>query len=164
MANSSEKLYEFSYLASPELDETGVLELKNTIDAAVVKLGGSVREHLETSKRRLAFPVKKLQTAYLVSEHITLPAQEKKAFEKELRFNDKVLRHMFVALSEKRLVHMQEKKLAHLQAMSREKERATAKRIQQAVAPAHTEKPVEEKKADIAEIERKLDEILGREI
>ncbi len=161
MATATEKLYELSFLASSELDEAGIAALRNELDTMAVKLGGSVREHGHAEKRKLAYPVKKARNAYLVSEQLMLTPETKNALAKELRLHKNILRHMFIATTEKFIKRLHERRVAELQTLTREgvKEK-TAPVIKR---PTHTAKPVEEKKVDIAEIERKLDEILGRE-
>ncbi|MDO8557873.1 MAG: 30S ribosomal protein S6 [bacterium] len=160
MAKSTEKLYEFSYLASPDLDDAGLEALKNEIDTMAVKLGGSVREHLQTERRRLAYPVKKAQSAYLVSEQLVFTASAKEAFAKELGIRKDILRHIFVVLTEKFLKRLRERRVVELQTPKHEIAKEKSAILKR---PTHVVPPREEKTADIAEIERKLDEILGRE-
>jgi len=161
MSTPSEYLYEFSYLASPNLDDAGITKLKNEIDALVVKFGGSIREHQETTKRSLAYPINKQKTAYFISEQVILSGDGKSAFMKELKLNEKIFRHMFIRLTEKFLRRLQEKRVTELHTIApdRAKEKISPK-----PAVAEVSKPSEEQKTDIAEIEKKLDEILEREL
>jgi small subunit ribosomal protein S6 len=159
---NEEKLYELAYLASPDLDEAGIAEIKNTVDTSIVKLGGSIREQLEVSKKKLAYPIKKFSSAHFVSELINLSPNGKKELEKEMKFNHSILRYIFILMTDKVIARMRERKAAPVAAVAR---KATEEKFQAKVkAEDKPEKSEAEKKADIAEIEKKLDEILGREI
>lgn len=162
MSIQTEKLYEVAYLVSPDVDEAGASALKNEIYQLIVKLGGSVREEFLILRRRLAYPVKKFSSAYLISGYIMLTPENQKALAKELRIHPHILRQLLITLTEKSFKRLREKRIPQLPTVTREaKEKVLARRPS---AMPKTEKPAEEKKADIAEIERKLDEILGREL
>lgn len=158
MLNSPEKLYEFTYLSTAH-EDADIAKLKNDIDALAVKHGGSIRQHGEAAKRQLAYPIKNMLTAHVVSEHLTFTPEQKTAFAKDLAFNEKILRYQLLATSEKFLNRLREKRVA-IPAFSREVGKKTLKR---ADGPQREEKSVEERSANVAEIEKKLDEILGRE-
>ncbi|MDP3962969.1 MAG: 30S ribosomal protein S6 [bacterium] len=155
MPKQSERIYEFFYLASPDLDEAGFSSLKKGIDARIVEAGGSIREEQSPARHRLAYPVAGKQNAYVVSQYVMLSPEGKTMVTKEFPLNTHILRYMVTALDEKMLTRLRERKFVP------QKEKS-ARRVQATYTPP--EKPTEEKKADIAEIERKLDEILGREL
>lgn len=159
MAEFTEHLYELAYLASPDLDEASFASLKQSIDERIVALGGSIREEQPVTKRRLAYPIEKAHSAYVVSQYLALSPDGKAALAKELPFNQRVLRHLIAALDEKMLSRLREKRFMPMHAAPKD---AAPRRVQPTYTPPP--KPAEDKKADITEIERKLDEILGREL
>ena len=155
MSDPSERIYEFMYLASPDLDEAGFSSLKQSLDTRIAQAGGSIREEQPPAKKRLAYPIEGKQTAYVVSQYLTISSTGKETVEKELPRNQHILRYMLTVLDEKTIANLHERKFVP------QKDKVI-KRVQATYTPP--EKPTEEKKADIAEIERKLDEILGREL
>ena len=163
MATPSENIYELAYLASPDLDEAGFEALKAEVDGLVVRLGGSIREYVESAKRRLAYAVNGKQNAYMVSAYVVLPVEGKPALKKELRQNEKILRLTLISLTEKLLKRLRQPKVQIVHPSRQTSQASIEKAVRRQPAPIAAEKPAQERQADISEIEKKLDEILSRE-
>lgn len=163
MATTEEKMYELAYLASPDLNEADFEALKKTVNGLVAALGGSLQESSEGAKRRLAYPVKNKQGAYVVSQHIRLPGAEKQALGKGLRINEGILRFTLIGLTEKYLKRLRQTRVQVVQPSRQISQVSIEKAVKRQVSTPATEKPTPERQADISEIEKKLDEILSRE-
>lgn len=161
MPKMEEFLYELTYLASPDLNDADADALRAEIDGLVVKTGGSIRESFSLAKRRLAYAIKRTPNAYLVTQRIAVTPEAREKLSQTLKMHGKVLRATFFRVTEKMLQRLRSARPAP--SLSRQRERAFPK-LQQPQPLRITQKPEEEKRADIGEIEKKLDEILQRPI
>ncbi|MBL7142189.1 MAG: 30S ribosomal protein S6 [Candidatus Pacebacteria bacterium] len=134
------KNYELTYLISSEISETETQQLQAQVVSLIQTEGGIILEEKMPFGRKLAYPVKKQSQAYLSCLVFQLEPEKLKDLEKKLKEINQILRYLL-------LVKYPAKK---------QKATAFAKKPK----PLKTEK---EKKVDIKEIEKKLDEILENE-
>ena len=136
------KNYELTYLITPEIAEEQARELQNRIISLIQTEGGILLEEKAILKRRLAYTLKHQGQAYL-STLIFQSAPEKLVnIEKTLKSESQILRYLILAVTAK-------------------KEVLTRRRMRPEVAfpgKAPVRKP--EKKVELEEIEKKLEEIL----
>lgn len=132
---SEAKLYEFSYIFKPESEEE--TDAINELARTCIENGkGMVLEAYKPLYRRLAYPIQKQREAYFGSIKFYLPPGGMRGFEDLMR-------------REKRLMRS-------LVAISHRPELETRRR-ERVLTAKQEEKPA----ADIASIDKKLEEILG---
>lgn len=137
--NSETKLYELSYLLVVESEEE--IHSVNELARAYIENGkGMVLEAAKPSRRHLAYPIQKVSEAYFGYIKFYLPPAQVRALEERVAHEKGVLRFM-IALSKR------------LEAM------ATRRPKRELVRPLKQE---EKPAADIASIDKKLEEILGK--
>jgi len=130
------KLYELTYLISPELSESELNSLNEKITSLIQKGGGVLNEAGLPIKKELANQIEKKTEAFLARSTFYLEPTGLEDLEKELKTEKKILRYLILA-----------KKLPRKAAM------APIKKLRKIVKP----KP----KVELKEIEKKLEEILN---
>jgi small subunit ribosomal protein S6 len=140
------KLYELTYLISSELSEEEARTFQNKI-ASLIKEEGILDEIRMPFRRKLAYPIKKQVQAYLAFLNFKINPEGLANLEKKLRAENKILRYLILIKKP----------------VKAGKERRRKSFIP-SQAPILTEKksvPEKEKKVELKEIEKKLEEILG---
>jgi len=130
--------YELTYLISPDLSEEELKIFPEKIDSFLEEEGGKSEGLKLPIKKRLAYPIKKKNEGYWGTLNFYLSPEKLESFEKKLKKEPKILRYL---LLRERLP----KKFEILQIRPKVK------------AP----KVKKEKKVELKEIEKKLEEILG---
>jgi ribosomal protein S6 len=148
------KNYEIAYLLSSGIPEEEVLTYVGKLTAAIESVGGSVGRAEEPQKRKLAYPIKKERFAYFGYTTFSLENPRGLAeLEKKIKLESKVLRYLIteeVSQPPVRKLYIRERREPQL-----------LKETQQ--PPAVTKREPEEKeKLDIVELDKKLEEILGK--
>ena len=90
--------YEIAYIADPELDEQALQALEEKVKGVVESSNGQVTKVDRWGRRRLAYPILKKTDGYYVFIEAEMPPQAGKAVERDLRFNEQVLRFMITAV------------------------------------------------------------------
>lgn len=143
------KKYELAYLISPAVAENEVLSVAGSLAQNIEEGGGLVRHQETPAKRRLAYLVKKQQNAYF--GWITFSASPEKVsmVEKNIKGVANILRHMIVEEQEipPQPIRLYTPRPAPADTKSR-------------TAPTEAENP--EEKLDLEELDKKLEEILGK--
>lgn len=91
--------YELMYILTPEQLDTRVQPAMEKITSLITRLGGEVKETLNTSpwgKRRLAYTIDKYNEGYYVVLKMNIDPSKTEELERDLRFNEDVIRHMLV--------------------------------------------------------------------
>ena len=90
--------YEVTYIVRPSLEEadvdTRVTQLADTLRAG----GGEVGEVEKMGKRRLAYEIDDVREGYYVVMKFKGDAAQAKEFERQLRLNEDVMRHLLIKL------------------------------------------------------------------
>lgn len=130
------RLYELTYLISPEVSEEELKNLQEKVNSLIQKEGGILNKINSPSKKGLSYPIKKKKEAFLVSTSFYLEPEKIENLEKKLKAEAFLLRYLISAekLPKKVLIP----------------------------APKKLIKP-KVKKVDLKEIEKKLEEILKNE-
>ncbi len=99
------KKYEIVFVADPRLSEEEVVALTDEYKGMLTAGGGDVTKQESWGKKRLAYPIQKLNEAYYVLYNAELPDEGNPLVEIERRMqqNDKVLRYLTVRLDKGRL-------------------------------------------------------------
>ncbi|MDD5146842.1 MAG: 30S ribosomal protein S6 [Candidatus Pacebacteria bacterium] len=159
--------YELTYLANPDLNETGLAELTEKVAGLCSKEQPILQSDL-AKKIRLAYPIKKNKEAFLISLGLQAGPQTVIAIKKEMEEKKEVLRFLIV---KKRIVPEEPKPAPIVELKKSEesekeitepiaempKTQAGEKKIKEAKKPKETAK----KKASMEDIEKDLEKILG---
>ncbi|MFC1629819.1 30S ribosomal protein S6 [Patescibacteria group bacterium] len=147
------KLYEITYLISPELSEEESKNIKKDINSSIQEQGGSL-----VAFNSNKYPIKK-KIAYLIKGRLRGQTPAREAYFGTIDFN----------LESKNIVNLEKKvksdpNILRYMILSKKPVRLDAK-IPRALSPKpqqakEKEKP-KEKKVELKEIEKKLEEILG---
>jgi len=128
------KYYELTYLVSPELSEPEVKNTQQKLHSFIQDKGGILDSPVVPEKIDLSYPIKKNLQAFLVSLSFYLKPEDMDDLEKKIKSESNILR--FLIYTKKKL-----------------KEIKTSKKRSE-------KKP--KQKAELKDIEQKLEEILGK--
>jgi small subunit ribosomal protein S6 len=131
------KYYELTCLISPDFKEEELKDYQEKITSLIVKEEGILDKVKSFGKKKLAYPIKKKETAYLSTISFYLSPQKIVNLEKKIKREAEILRYLILA-----------KKISEIK-KAPQISLPTAKKM---------EKP---KKVELKDIEKKLKEILG---
>ena len=136
------KLYELTYLISPESSEDDLKTLREKINSLIIiRNEGEILDELAAPiKKDLAYPIKKQTSAYLTTLIFRLNPEKLENLEKEIKAEDKIIRYFILIKPRLKRMPTRREKLP--------------KKVE--VFPKKITKP----KAELKEIEKKLEEIL----
>ena len=98
------KKYELVFIADPRLAEDEVVALTDEYKAMLTSSGGEITKQESWGKKRLAYPIQKLNEGYYVLYNVELESGNPFVeVERRMQQNDKVLRYLTVRLDEGRL-------------------------------------------------------------
>lgn len=86
--------YELVCIIQPDLDETAFNSLLDRVKGWVTESGGSVDKVDVWGRRRLAFPIHKQREGQYVLLNVSLKPAATAELERNIRFQETVLRHM----------------------------------------------------------------------
>lgn len=139
------KNYELTYLISPEFSEDEKKAFQEKITSLIQKEGGVLSSVNLPLKIRLSYPIKKNREAFFASIKFGLEAGKVQNLERDLKAENKILRCLIVNRPPVKMTM---------------RRRFSAPRVS-----LRTEKlpkiPAKEKKVELKEIDKKLEEILG---
>jgi len=139
------KSYELTYLISAELTEEEARAFQNKIASLIKEEGGILDETRMPFRRKLAYPIKKQIQAFLTFLNFQLDPSALTNLEKKLKEEKQVLRYLILIRKPLRAI----------------KERARAFKVPSGPSSFGEKKLTEkEKKVELKEIEKKLEEIL----
>ncbi len=136
------KNYELTYLIPSELSEEEAKEFQGRIASSIKEEGGILNGENSLLRKKLAYPIKKQFEAFLAVLDFQLEPERMTNLEKKLKSENQILRYLIVT-------------------KAKPKEALLRKRRERKVT---FEKPAvskEEKKVELKEIEKKLEEILN---
>ncbi len=129
------KLYELTYLLSPDLSEEELKSLQEKINSFIEKEGGIINELTLPLKKVLAYPIKKKTFTHLGTLSFQFSPEKLENLEKKLKSENQILRYLILAKELPKKVVLPPK------------------------LPLIKPKP--KPKVELKEIEKKLEEILG---
>lgn len=155
--DKDQKLYEITYLVSPAYSEEEAQAFQQSLKNEVKNLGGLIDDEGGILKRRLSYPIKKMPEAYVASFRFLLASEKISELETKLAV-PQVLR--FLIVHTKR----QPPRVARAPRIGKIiPERPVLEyNIKSAPQAPETKQPVLEPAANIEEIDKKLEEILGK--
>lgn len=87
--------YELAYIADPEMNEQALAELEERVKGWIEAADGTVTKVDRWGRRRLAYPINKLNDGYYYFMQVEMPTQAGTIVERDLRLSEQVLRFMF---------------------------------------------------------------------
>ena len=98
------KKYELVFIADPRLSEEDVVALSDEYKGMLTAGGGAISKQESWGKKRLAYPIRKLNEGYYVLYNVELESGNPfPEVERRMQQNDSVLRYLTVRLDEGRL-------------------------------------------------------------
>ncbi|MGI8587816.1 MAG: 30S ribosomal protein S6 [Chloroflexia bacterium] len=94
--------YELVYILKPTIADDQIPASVEKVNGMVSARGGEVYEVVQTppwGKRRLAYPIDRNTDGFYVLNHMRMDAAKTDDFERMLKINDDVMRHMLVRVS-----------------------------------------------------------------
>ena len=160
------KDYELLYVISGDESEEAANKVTDAVNASLMKIGGKVTSEDTWGRKRLAYEIAKQTHGWYVVTRFALDGGQVPDFDRELRLNKGVIRHVIVR-AEELPTEEDLKKAEDLQSPSRDSRRTTSAKPSPAPAakPAAERKPETEaeKKRRQSKVEEKLGEILKEE-
>lgn len=135
------KLYELTYLISPELSEEEVKAFQEKVVSFIKEEDGMLEEEKTPLIKKLAYPIKKQVQAFL--SVITFHSNPEKiaGLEKKLKMENQILRYLLLTIKKQKTV-------------------LKPRRFPLISKKPKAGMPEKEKKVELKEIEEKLEEIL----
>jgi len=91
--------YELVCVIQPDLDETAFNTVVDRVKSWIGEAGGTVDMVDLWGRRRLAYPIRKQRDAQYVLLNVSMEPSATHELERNLRFQEAVLRHMLTAVS-----------------------------------------------------------------
>src|SRR3990170_8619397 len=145
------KNYEIAYLISPAVREEDVFGVVGKITSLIQESRGLVHKIDEPKRVKLAYPIKKQTWAHFGWTAFSADGEGAQQLKKKLSRDASVLRYLIVSIPQKKLRDLRRPPRSRIRI-----ERPTP-----VMRPATPEAEEQEKK-QIAEIDKKLEEILGK--
>ena len=86
--------YELFYIVRPDIDEDQVRTAMDEVAAMIDGHGGEMTKSSLWGRRRLAYPIAGFNDGYYVLKELTLPAEKVRDLERQLRLDERVIRHL----------------------------------------------------------------------
>ena len=144
--------YELTYLAASGASEEEIKKIQEKINSFAQEKGGVFGDQTFPLRKGLAYPIKKETEAYLCSATFQLNPEYVSELEKILKAESRILRHLILV-----------KKPSQIRAEKTEKFRIRLPLRKQGETAKQPLARTQEKKVELEEIEKKLEEILGDE-
>ncbi|MEJ5241286.1 MAG: 30S ribosomal protein S6 [Anaerolineales bacterium] len=90
--------YELMCVFQPDLDEKALSGMLEKIQGWVTESGGSVQKVDVWGRRKLAYPIRKKMEGQYVLFNITLPPTATAELERNLRYQEAVMRHLLTLI------------------------------------------------------------------
>ncbi|MCJ7786687.1 30S ribosomal protein S6 [Patescibacteria group bacterium] len=145
------KLYELTLILTPDLSEEEGKLFQKKIQSFIQEEDGILTDSRNPLKRKLGYPIKKKVEAFLVTLNFNLAPEKLGNLEKKLRSENQILRYLILTKQRPKISPVEGKKLP----------------VSPKILPSETYndkkivKPPKEKKVELKEIEKKLEEMLG---
>jgi small subunit ribosomal protein S6 len=92
--------YEMVFIAAPQLDEEGLTALTERVSGWITAAGGDISRTSVWGRQRLAYAIRKQTEGTYVQLDFQLAPDATREFERSLRIEENVLRHLLVRLDE----------------------------------------------------------------
>ncbi len=116
--------YEFTMIVRPDLSEEGIGAVMTHYEQKIADSDGSVLRKDAVGTKRFSYPIKRCFRGYYVNYDISADPKVVKDMEHQIRFDDKVLRHLIIGMDRRRSaavrkeIAAEQKRIAEAQAES----------------------------------------------
>lgn len=86
--------YELFYIIRPDIDEDQVRVAMDEVASMIAGHGGEMTKSSLWGRRRLAYPIAGYNDGYYALKEIALPAEKVRELERQLRLDERVIRHL----------------------------------------------------------------------
>ena len=167
------KHYELTYLTLQDMTEEAAKQLSDKFAASIVAKQGTVIDTAKAYKKRLAYPVKKQEVAFVNSMRFQIETQPLLAFNDEVKKDSLILRSLIITYIPQPIRPVLQRPVEEIQVQAQpevktqEPQPATAEpEVKQEVKKEEVKTPEKPKrrekpKANLKEIGEKLDDILN---
>ncbi len=152
--DSEPKNYEIAYLISPGVAEDQVYGEAGKITGFIQECHGLVSHISEPKSRRLSYPIGKQMAAYFGWTAFTLAPGNLKDLEKKIKSEKDIIRY-FITTEVK-------KPVGHMRPIGRVGQPRPMRESDAEAKPFVAQAPKEEDKVKIEELDKRLEEILGK--
>ena len=158
------KKYEFSYWIKPDIAESNLGDVQNEIKNFIEKLDGKIVKEKNIVRENLAYPIKHYGYGFLKVILMEFALAKMDEFRKYLKLNANLLRYTIGRADEIDIPQIKEFKKIVI-----EPQKAKPAIVEEIKAGISSEAPVasqvpEKEKITLEDVDKKLEEILGREI
>lgn len=143
------KLYELTYLASPDLSKEELKELSQDINSFIAQENGTLDQEIEPVGKRLSYPIKRKTEAFLVTFNFRLDTKNLEKLEKKLKEKNQILRYIILI---RRLIKKITKRVPR---------KFLEKTLSEEEIFKTNIKSSETQKVELKEIDKKIEEILN---
>ena len=112
MATDKRAMYELMYVVNTVLNDEQTKDIIERVSAFIRENGGDIIELEDRGSQRLAYPIEKKRNGYYVLVHFRAPAVFLAKFERALRINDDIMRHMILRYDAKMERHFEKQQAA----------------------------------------------------
>jgi small subunit ribosomal protein S6 len=86
--------YELFYIVRPDIDEDQVRTAMDEVASLIAGHGGEMTKSSLWGRRRLAYSIAGFNDGYYALKELTLPAEKVRELERQLRLDERVIRHL----------------------------------------------------------------------
>lgn len=134
--------YELFYIVRPDIDEDQVRTTMDEIAALVPGHGGELTKSSLWGRRRLAYPIAGFNDGYYALKELTLPADKVRELERQLRLDDRVIRHL-ISLKQVYYLPGDEDRRGRVRTRSKERGDAGGETVSEGAGPGDSAEDVD---------------------
>lgn len=146
-------MYELTYIMHPDIQDEGLKKTAKKVADLINKLSGNIHNETVGEKKRLSYTINKQQFGAYATADFEMPAENMDKLNFELRTDKDIVRHLMIL---KKVERYSEAKVVQKVKKSNKKTRRL-----RTTEPAKPKVSPTEKKVQIEEIDRKIEEILN---
>ncbi len=104
-------MYELMYIINPVLNDEQTQDIAARVLKYIRENGGEIKEVVEIGSQRLAYPIQKKRNGFYVNVYFTHDDGDFNAkFDRVMRINDDIMRHMVLRFDAKMIRHYETEK------------------------------------------------------
>ena len=107
MATNDRAMYELMYIVNTVLNDEQVTDIVGRVTAFIRENGGDMMEVEEKGSQRLAYPIEKKRNGYYVLAYFRSDAAFIDRFDRAIRLNDDIMRHLILRYDAKMVRHFE---------------------------------------------------------
>lgn len=110
MATNDRAMYELMYVVNTVLNDEQIKDIVDRVTAFIRENGGDIIEIDDRGSQRLAYPIEKKRNGHYVAAYFRAEGAFIARFERALRINDDILRHIILRYDAKMERHYDKQK------------------------------------------------------